>query len=130
MSTYLALTFGTLLSSQGTDTSFELPSQYLRALRSVLRFVLYSAYQIRLTAFSDFLADQVRHFCGDRHSTVFPDQVRTMSNPHKERIQQGGHSVNVMIAPVVRASFSAAPSVRPVLATRSTLGQSAGPVKR
>ncbi|WP_232246718.1 hypothetical protein, partial [Kitasatospora mediocidica] len=43
MSTYLALTFGTLLSSQGTDTSFELLSQYLRALRSffdqLIRFV-------------------------------------------------------------------------------------------
>ncbi|WP_220040745.1 hypothetical protein, partial [Streptomyces tateyamensis] len=31
MSTYLALTFGTLLSSQGTDASFVLISQSLRA---------------------------------------------------------------------------------------------------
>ncbi|MDH6579476.1 hypothetical protein P3T29_005163, partial [Kitasatospora sp. MAP5-34] len=31
---YLALTFGTLLSSQGTDASFKPLSQALRALRS------------------------------------------------------------------------------------------------
>ncbi len=36
MSTYLALTFGTLLSSQGTDTSFKPLSQALRAFVSVL----------------------------------------------------------------------------------------------
>jgi hypothetical protein len=43
MSTYLALTFGTLLSSQGTDASFEPLSRSLRALRSFV----FSAYQIR-----------------------------------------------------------------------------------
>ncbi len=51
MSTYLALTFGTLLSSQGTDTVFKPLSQALRVFRSVLRFVLHSAYQIRRSAF-------------------------------------------------------------------------------
>jgi hypothetical protein len=42
MSTYLALTFGTLLSSQGTDTSFKPLSQALRALRSFV----FKAYQM------------------------------------------------------------------------------------
>ncbi|MFE9427827.1 hypothetical protein ACFYNO_33255, partial [Kitasatospora sp. NPDC006697] len=53
MSTYLALTFGTLLSSQGTDTSFEPLSSGPSG-----RFVLSSlrAYQIRLAAFSDSLS--------------------------------------------------------------------------
>jgi len=47
MSTYLALTFGTLLSSQGTDTSFEpLIRRTLRALRSFV----FQAYQIRTRA--------------------------------------------------------------------------------
>ena len=52
MSTYLALTFGTLLSSQGTDTSFKPLSQALRALRSFV----FPAYQIRLSAFSASLS--------------------------------------------------------------------------
>ncbi|MFE6751278.1 hypothetical protein ACFVGM_35895, partial [Kitasatospora purpeofusca] len=43
-----ALTFGTLLSSQGTDTSFRRLSPALRALRS---FVI-PAYQIRLPLFN------------------------------------------------------------------------------
>ncbi|MDH6580785.1 hypothetical protein P3T29_006479, partial [Kitasatospora sp. MAP5-34] len=42
MSTYLALTFGTLLSSQGTDASFKPLSQALRALRSFV----FQAYQM------------------------------------------------------------------------------------
>src|SRR5438552_8604845 len=42
VSTYLALTFGTLLSSQGTDASFGLPSRASSGrFPSVLRFRLY-----------------------------------------------------------------------------------------
>ncbi|MBD0671594.1 hypothetical protein BU198_12995 [Streptomyces sp. CBMA156] len=41
MSTYLALTFGTLLSSQGTDASFGLPSSRPSGLRSFV----FPAYQ-------------------------------------------------------------------------------------
>ncbi|MFG2403264.1 hypothetical protein ACGFR8_02810, partial [Streptomyces brevispora] len=46
VSTYLALTFGTLLSSQGTDASFVLTVEYFLRLSSgrfpsVLRFRLY-----------------------------------------------------------------------------------------
>ncbi|WP_235583174.1 hypothetical protein, partial [Kitasatospora sp. Root107] len=49
MSTYLALTFGTLLSSQGTDTSFEpLIRRTLRALRSFV----FRAYQMFSAPFS------------------------------------------------------------------------------
>jgi hypothetical protein len=63
MSTYLALTFGTLLSSQGTDTSFKPLSQALRALRSFFlqlirsgsvpfptRFRCFQPYQVFRTA--------------------------------------------------------------------------------
>ncbi|RGD61949.1 hypothetical protein DR950_33155 [Kitasatospora xanthocidica] len=48
MSTYLALTFGTLLSSQGTDASFGPPSSGPSGLRS---FVL-PAYQTFSAPFS------------------------------------------------------------------------------
>ena len=51
MSTYLALTFGTLLSSQGTDASFEPLSQALRAsffrvssLADDFRFAFHSVF--------------------------------------------------------------------------------------
>ncbi|MDH6134310.1 hypothetical protein P3T37_003712 [Kitasatospora sp. MAA4] len=65
MSTYLALTFGTLLSSQGTDTSFELPSQYLRALRSFCIQLIRSA----LRRFSLAFPSAFRRF---RLYQVFP----------------------------------------------------------
>ncbi|MFI9271979.1 hypothetical protein ACIGXM_14835, partial [Kitasatospora sp. NPDC052896] len=77
--TYLALTFGTLLSSQGTDTSFRPLSQALRAFRSFVS----PAYQIRFSALSDpVLAGAAFPFRGDRYSTVFPDQVRTNETRH------------------------------------------------
>ncbi|MFE0462544.1 hypothetical protein ACFW1A_25140, partial [Kitasatospora sp. NPDC058965] len=98
------LTFGTLLSSQGTDASFELISQ-----PSGLRSFVFPAYQIRRTAFSDFRRWSGPLFCfrGDRHSTVFPDQVRTMLNPRG--ISEAGKSVNVMVAPLgFRALLAAA----------------------
>ncbi|WP_145790438.1 hypothetical protein [Kitasatospora atroaurantiaca] len=51
MSTYLALTFGTLLSSQGTDASFEsLIKRTLCALRSFL-FPAYQMFSGRFTGF-------------------------------------------------------------------------------
>ncbi|MFI6036100.1 hypothetical protein ACIBBD_18410, partial [Streptomyces sp. NPDC051315] len=55
VSTYLALTFGTLLSSQGTDASFVLTRETLSRLSSgrfpsILRFRLYQIFSR-----SDFL---------------------------------------------------------------------------
>ncbi|MGW0579412.1 hypothetical protein ACWD25_26395, partial [Streptomyces sp. NPDC002920] len=52
-STYLALIFGTLLSSQGTDASFVLTRDTLRLsfgrFPSVLRFQLYQCFSAVLT---------------------------------------------------------------------------------
>jgi hypothetical protein len=59
VSTYLALTFGTLLSSQGTDTSFRRLPPTLRAFRSftavllhcsLLRFTLYQTVSDPISA--------------------------------------------------------------------------------
>ncbi|MGD1220223.1 hypothetical protein AB9Q10_17545, partial [Streptomyces krungchingensis] len=52
VSTYLALIFGTLLSSQGTDASFVLTRETLSgfppgSFPSVLRFRLYQIFPIR-----------------------------------------------------------------------------------
>ncbi|MER7102394.1 hypothetical protein ABT383_22485, partial [Streptomyces humidus] len=52
VSTYLALIFGTLLSSQGTDASFVITRTsraFLRALPFVLRFKLYQGFPAPLT---------------------------------------------------------------------------------
>ncbi|MFF2896060.1 hypothetical protein, partial [Streptomyces sp. NPDC057966] len=63
VSTYLALTFGTLLSSQGTDASFVLTLRtfsgaFLRAFPSVLRFRLYQTLSCPIPGRSGIL-----HFC-------------------------------------------------------------------
>ncbi|MFF2628457.1 hypothetical protein ACFVUN_22125, partial [Kitasatospora griseola] len=56
MSTYLALTFGTLLSSQGTDTSFRRPSDRPSGRFVLSRFQLIRCFPLRFPEFrSDLL---------------------------------------------------------------------------
>ncbi len=90
MSTYLALTFGTLLSSQGTDTVFKPLSQALRVFRSVLRFVLFSAYQIRFAPFTgrfftDFLPRGFPSTCQRSLSKAFGGFVSGFRLPGSHR---------------------------------------------
>ncbi|TQF02899.1 hypothetical protein E6W39_12360 [Kitasatospora acidiphila] len=81
MSTYLALTFGTLLSSQGTDASFEFASAFSPGIRFI-RYCVLSCFQLIRSGLVPFLASWLARAafcsCDGHHSTAFPDQVRTM----------------------------------------------------
>ncbi|MDH6136959.1 hypothetical protein P3T37_006390 [Kitasatospora sp. MAA4] len=86
MSTYLALTFGTLLSSQGTDASFELPSQYLRALRSFcIQLIRSDSHRFTGGFFADFLLTGFPSTCQRSLSKDFAGSVSGFRLPGSHR---------------------------------------------
>ncbi|AUY49278.1 hypothetical protein EH183_10395 [Streptomyces sp. CB01881] len=74
MSTYLALTFGTLLSSQGTDTSFGPPSSGPSGCFVLSCSQLTRCFPLRFPEFhSSDPCWPGPLFCGDLHISLFRD---------------------------------------------------------
>ncbi|ARF79209.1 hypothetical protein B6264_16570 [Kitasatospora aureofaciens] len=78
MSTYLALTFGTLLSSQGTDASFRPPSSGPSGRFVLSCFQLIRCFPLR---FRRFVIQLAGVFCGLTPRPTF----QTLADPRSEK---------------------------------------------